>query len=365
MQGNVIQQLFQAHFPALAHDATLPVAAFRAGLAISRCRTGAYGHHFERCENGCSVRVRQHSCHHRSCPQCNAVPRERWLEQQQARLLDSEHVHIIFTLPAVFRAYWQRHPETVTADLFWAAKEAVFRLCAQPTLMGGTPGILAAFHSWSRRLDVHPHVHCLVSAEGIAASGDWVRAKRECFLPAHLLMATFRALLIKRWRRRARAGEWSPALGQVNAELARQAQRPWAVQVQPRYRHGRGVAIYLARYMRGGPCHARQLQRTDDQVILTPKAAARAAAERAFTGEAFVRAYLTHVPAHRLRTVRGYGLYAGQGSAVAARNASRPPAPVPAGTVPQVFAAVIQRCPHCGTPLLSPWQAAARAQGPP
>jgi hypothetical protein len=364
MQTNVIQQLFQAHFPALADDATLPVSAFRAGMAISRCRTGAYGHHIEQCRDGCTTRVRYHSCHHRSCPQCNAVPRARWLEQQQARLLDCEHYHIIFTVPAVFRRWWEQHPEIVTADLFWAAKEALFRLCADARYLGATPGLLAGFHSWSRRLLVHPHVHCLVSAEGLTAQGEWRRAKRTCFLPARLLMATFRALLLKRWRRRARAGEWSAALGDVTSVLERQARRPWSVQVQPRYRHGRGVAIYLARYLRGGPCHARQLVLHPGQVTLLPKQAERHAAVRTLTGEAFVRSWLTHVPRLRQRTVRGYGLYAAHGAAVTARNASRSAAPVTVTAVARVFAVITTCCPQCGQPLLSPWQA-ARAQAPP
>lgn len=365
MQNNAIQQIFHQHFAAVAEDAALPVSAFRAGLAISRCRTGAYGQHIERCRDGCTIRTRYHSCHHRSCPQCNAMPRARWLVQQQARLLDGEHYHLIFTVPAVFRRYWQHHPETVASDLFWAAKEALFRLCAEPKFMGGTPGVLAAFHSWSRRLVVHPHVHCLVSAEGITESGAWVRAKRECFLPAKLLMATFRSLLLRRWRRRAKAGEWSPALGDVDAALQQQAARPWHVEVCPRYRHGRGVAVYLARYMRGGPCQAGQLRWHEGRVVLIPKQAERAAAVRVFAAETFVRAYLEHVPRLRQHTVRGYGIYARGGAAVAARNASRPVEPAKAAAVVQVFAAVIARCPHCGEPLLSPWQASQQAQAPP
>lgn len=366
MSGNVIQQLFQAHFPALADEAELPVSAFRAGLAISRCRTGAYGQHIEQCRDGCTVRTRYHSCHHRSCPQCNAVPRARWLEGQQARLLECAHYHVIFTVPAVFRRYWQLHPDVVTADMFWAAKEALFRLCAEEKYLGGTPGLLAGFHSWSRRLVVHPHVHCLISAEGLNADGRWVRAKRDCFLPAKLLMATFRTLLLRRWRRRAKAGEWSPVLGDVAAELRRQSRQSWHVQVEPRYRHGRGVAIYLAKYMRGGPCHAGQLRWLDERVVLQPKQAARAASVRVFQAPDFVRSYLQHVPRLRQRLVRGYGIYAGNGTAVAARNASRPAAPEPAvGAVAKVFAAVTATCPHCGQPLLSPWQASVQAQAPP
>lgn len=190
------------------------------------------------------------------------------------------------------------------------------------------------------------------------------------FLPAKLLMATFRTLLLRRWRRRLKANGWSQALGapeKILSDLQRHAnpKRPWHVKVRPRYRHGRGVAIYLARYMRGGPCHAKQLRWNNGQVVFQPKHAEREAAVRVFPAEAFVREYLVHVPRLRQRTVRSYGIYANGGAVVAARNASRPVVPTEAKAITHTFAAVIARCPHCGQPLLSPWQSSSWAQAPP
>jgi len=369
LKRNSIQDIFQNGFDGVKATTVLPVHCNRAGTAITKCRTGAYGHHIESCEQGCTQQVRYHSCHHRSCPQCNALPRERWLEAQRTRLLDCAHYHIVFTLPAALRRFWRYHKAEVADDIFRAAKEALLRLCRKSLYLGGTPGILAGFHSWSRTLDDHPHLHCLVSAEGITEQGEWVKAKRECFLPGKLLMATFRVLLLRRWLRRNAQGQWHAALGDpacLEVALKRQYAQGWHVQVQPRYRHGRGVAVYLARYLRGGPCHARQVQRdAAGRVLFTPKRGERKAGVRHFTEAGFIERYLAHVPPHRQRMVRGYGVYAGQGRAVALRNASRPveaPEPRQRSGVAEI---PFVRCPHCGEPLQRPSLPWLLPHGPP
>lgn len=52
------------------------------------------------CEEGHERYPHYHSCRHRSCPLCNALPKARWVEAQRARLLDCDHYHVIFTFPS-------------------------------------------------------------------------------------------------------------------------------------------------------------------------------------------------------------------------------------------------------------------------
>lgn len=367
MTGNVIQTIFQQNFSATLKEYGFPLHMHKAAQAIMRCRTGYYGSHLEACQQGCTTQIRNHSCHHRSCPQCNTLPRERWLEQQHARLLTCEHYHIIFTVPQDLRRFWQFNSPLFLDDFFHAANDALMSLCKNPLYLGGTPGVLMAFHSWSRRLDDHPHLHCLVSAEALSDSGEWVTPKRDIFLPARLLMAAFRVLLLKRMIRRARQGQWSTDLGSPNdleMLLKQQYQQRWHVQVQPRYRHGRGVVSYLARYMRGGPCHPRQLQLVGHQVRLHPKKGDTAAAERIFSKPQFIARYLAHVPHHRQRSIRKYGLYANGHHHVQARNAARPAASRIARPL-KTYTPPVHSCIICGTPIARIEPIIVQGQDPP
>lgn len=357
MKRNSIQKIFQREAENYRDKKFATRSVRRAFDAIKGCRSGAYGKHMASCATGCTQEIRYHSCHHRCCPQCNALPRERWLEEQQNRLLHCEHHHIVFTIPAELRRFWLFHKAEVTDDLFHAAKEAIIRLCKKRLYMGALPGLLMAFHSWSRTLEVHPHLHCLVSAEGITPTGEWKHAARDCFLPWKLLMKTFRVLLLRRWIKRARSGGWSEALGEgweIEAKLKTEYRRDWHVEVFPRYRQGRGVAIYLARYMRGGPCQSRQVEaREDGQVLFFPKKGDRKAPVGCYTPARFIDRYLEHVPPHRLRVVRRYGVYASQGKAVKQREASRPRPEFEKKALPTWFVLPEKCCGECGGVLVS------------
>ena len=357
MKKDSIQRLFQQEAEINSERKFYSRAIRRAFDAIKGCRTGAFGKHIASCEKGCTHEMRYHSCHHRFCAQCNALPNARWLEEQENRLLQCDHRHIIFTIPSELRIYWCYHKEAVTNDLFYAAKEAIIRLCKKKRYMGALPGLLMAFHSWSRTLAIHPHIHCLVSAEGITESGEWRSAVRDCFLPWKLVMETFRTLLLKRWIRRARAGGWSEVLGDgatIARDLKRQHKLDWHVEVCSQYRHGRGVASYLAKYMRGGPCHASQVVETETgQVNFYPKEGNPKAPGR-YTREKFINLYLEHVPPHRLRVVRRYGVYASQGEAVRLREVSRPRPVRQKRALPKWFVLPEKCCSECGGVLRSP-----------
>src|SRR5215471_13894436 len=43
----------------------------------------------------------------------------------------------------------------------------------RPQYLGAQPGLLAALHTWSQTLVLHPHVHCLVTGGGLTPDGHW------------------------------------------------------------------------------------------------------------------------------------------------------------------------------------------------
>lgn len=93
---------------------------------------------------------------------------------------------------------------------------------------------------------------------------------------------------------------------------------PWNVKIFQRYAHGRGVATYLAQYLRGGPIgNKRLLAAENNQVRFRYRQPSNQAGGRCRQGvmslsvSEFLRRFLEHVPPRSLQTVRCYGLYAG------------------------------------------------------
>ena len=87
----------------------------------------------------------------------------------------------------------------------------------------------------------------------------------------------------------------------------------WNVRVQTRYEHGKGVMLYLSRYIKGGPIRGSQITRLDARRIEFRYRDHRdgRVKTRSETPMVFLDRWLEHVPVIGTHTVRHFGLYAG------------------------------------------------------
>ena len=366
-----LQTIFQDTFPAYAQRHALPAHVRRAAHAIMQCRTAALGGHVQACPDGHMARIWYNSCRHRSCPQCAYLQTERWLALQQARLLTCDHYHVIFTLPHDLNPLWLANVPVMTTLLFQAVRDTLGPLLADPKYLGAQPGILAALHTWSQTLVLHPHVHCLVTGGGLTPAGQWVAVRRGFLLPARVVMAVFRGKMVDAIRRTVARGELAlpePMGPQQVLNLLNRLGHPrktkWNVRIMERYRHGAGVVTYLARYLRGGPIKNARLVAFDGARVTflhRTRQEGTAAPQRITLPVAdFLQRWLLHVPMPQTRVVRSYGLYhPSHAAALAVCRAAlgQPPLEVPAALDWQTVCAQRgdahpERCPTCGQRLV-------------
>jgi Putative transposase/Transposase zinc-binding domain len=366
-----LQTIFQDAFPAYEQSHALPAHVRTAARAIMQCRTAALGGHIQACPDGHVARVWYNSCRHRSCPQCAYLQTERWLALQQARLLACDHYHVIFTLPHELNPLWLANVPVMTTLLFQAVRDTLGTLLADPKYLGAQPGILAALHTWSQTLVLHPHLHCLVTGGGLTPAGQWVAVRHGFLLPARVVMAVFRGKMVAAIRQTLARGALAlpePMRPQQVLNLLNRLGHPtktkWNVRIMERYRHGAGVVTYLARYLRGGPIkNARLVAFDGDRVTLLH----RARHERSATSQRmtlsvadFLQRWLLHVPVPHTRVVRLYGLYHHtQAEALAACRTAlgQPPVEIPVCLDWQTMCAQRgeahpERCPTCGQRLV-------------
>ena len=313
-----LQTIFQDAFPAYAQAHPLPAYVRRAARAVMQCRTAALGGHVQACPDGHMARVWYNSCRHRACPQCAYLQTERWLAFQQARLLACDHYHVIFTLPHELNPLWLANVSVMTTLLFQAVRDTLGTLLADPKYLGAQPGILAALHTWSQTLVLHPHVHCLVTGGGRTPEGHWKAIHNGFLLPARVVMAVFRGKMLAAIRQAWARGTLAlPAslrpqqfINLLN-RLGHPTQTRWNVRIMERYRHGAGVVTYLARYLRGGPIKNARLVAWDGaDVTFTYRAPGVPLRQRMTLPVAdFLQRWLLHVPGPHTRVVRSYGLY--------------------------------------------------------
>ena len=364
-----LQTIFQDAFPTYEQMHPLPTYVRRAVRAIMQCRTAALGGHVQACPDGHMSRVWYNSCRHRACPQCAYLQTERWLALQRARLLACDHYHVIFTLPHELNPLWLANVPVMTTLLFQAARDTLAALLGDPKYLGAQPGIIAARHTWSQTLVLHPHVHCLVTGGGLTTTGSWVAVRNGFLLPARVVMAVFRGKMVAAIRQTFARGALAlpePMRPQQLLNLLNRLGHPtktkWNVRIMERYHHGAGVVTYLARYLRGGPIKNARLVAWDGaDITFTYRAPGDPLRQRmTLPVAAFLQRWLLHVPVPQTRVVRCYGLYHqthAEALAVCRTALGQPPMETP---VPLTWQPVCaprgeahpERCPTCGQLLV-------------
>ena len=258
---------------------------------------------------------------------------------------------------------------------------------ADPKYLGAQPGIIAALHTWSQTLLLHPHLHCFVTGGGLTPAGQWVTVRNGFLLPVRVVMAVFRGKRRDAIRRALTRGELvrpeglrPPQVLNLLNRLGHPRKTRWTVRIMERYAHGAGVVTSLARSLRGGPIKNARLVGWDGERVTF---GSRARQEEGAAGPAFsqrmtlpvadfLQRWLQHVPVPQSRIVRCYGLYHHthlEALALCRAHLGQPPVAMPEPLVWQTACAQRgdahpERCPACGQ-LLVCTEVIPRAGAPP
>lgn len=311
---DTIQQLFQSDYARYRQQYRPGLHQIKAARNIQKCRTGFFGVRLEQCPHHHESTFRFNACHHRSCPQCNALPRQQWLDKTLTRLLPVPHRQVVFTIAHELLPLYRLNTALMINRLFECSAWTLKRFLQDPKRLNAEAGFILAYHSWGRNLSLHPHIHALITEGGRSVSGDWVSPKTKTQLPAKAMMQCFRGRFISRLRVLFRQGDLtlpSDKEGRVFYTLLESAyKKPWNVKVEPPYPHGRGLIQYLGRYLRGGPVRTGQVRVHGHTVRFSYKDHRSGSRKRMeMESSHFIARLLRHVPPANLPMIRHYGLY--------------------------------------------------------
>lgn len=106
-----------------------------------------------------------------------------------------------------------------------------------------------------------------------------------------------------------------PLRGKLGSKSGRLRCSPWNVKLLERYAHARGVTLYLARYLKGGPIgNSRIVSYSNGEVTFRyldrKNPANPQTKEMTLPVAQFLERWSQHIPPAKMHTVRAYGLYA-------------------------------------------------------
>ena len=131
-------------------------------------------------------------------------------------------------------------------------------MAVDPKRLGARIGFLAVLHTWTQRLEAHPHIHCVVPAGGVSPDGQrWICPRGEkFFLPVKPLGYLFRGKFVA-YLKEAFADNRLEFYGRIR-ELAHPfcfqdllsllQDKEWVVYIKPPFGGPQQVLRYLARY---------------------------------------------------------------------------------------------------------------------
>jgi len=196
-----------------------------------------------------------------------------------------------------------------------------------PRHLGAEIGFFSVLHSWTQRLQFHPHVHCVLAAGGLALDHSrWISARHSFFLPIGVLSRVFRGKFVAGLRNAFDRGELQ-FLGEL---LPLAHPRAFAAWLRVLFRHD--WVVYSKRPF-GGPEHvlrylgaythrvaisnSRLVALSDGNVTFRWRDSAHGNKKRLMTlaVEEFLRRFLLHVLPPGFVRIRNFGFLANRNRA--------------------------------------------------
>lgn len=339
-------------------------------LAIARCRTAALGGHVDQCARcGHRATISYNSCRNRHCPKCQTAARDRWIAARRQELLPTRYVHVVFTLPSQLAPLALQNKTFIYGLLLRASAETLLEVAQDPRHLGAEIGFFSVLHTWSQKLGLHPHVHCVIPAGGLSLDHTrWVKAPNRFFLPLQVLRRVFRGKFVDSLRQAFRDGRLH-----FHGDLALLARpktfaawlrllfrKDWVVYAKRPFGGPQYVLHYLGRYThRVAISNHRLVSFANDQVTFRWRDSAHNNEQKLLTLalDEFLRRFLLHLLPKGFVRIRNFGFLANRRRATLLPLcfpllgvAQEPPAeqdPSPAKDSPGLW-----RCPKCGGPMV-------------
>ena len=286
---------------------------------ITSCRTQALGGHVLRCDHCGYQEVSYNSCRNRHCPKCQSLNRARWVEDRKAELLPVPYFHVVFTIPDCLDPVTLYNKEVGYNLLFRAVSETLKEVAANPKNLGAHIGFIALLHTWDQKLNLHPHIHCIVPGGGFDGEKNrWLRTSENYFLPVQILSTVFRGKLLSFLEKAfaSRQLSFSGIRENLNDEgtfkqlLKTSCKSNWVVYSKPPFSGPEVVLRYLGRYTHQVAISNNRIQSVSgDSVTFRFRDRKHRNKLKTITLEAvlFMRRFLLHILPKGFVRIRHYG----------------------------------------------------------
>ena len=290
----------------------------KASRAILACKSGRLGINVSECTECGHMEFHKNSCRNRSCPNCQAVLKEVWVDQRRAEVMDAPYFHVVFTLPHELNPLMFCNQKLLYGLLHKCCAQTILELSADRKYLGAQPGIIQVLHTWNQELGYHVHMHCIISGAGLTPDRRIRSASAKFFIPVRVLRDKFKGKYLSLLDACYQKGElvFSSSCSTLQDPCVWKAfknslyEKDWCPYIKETF-NGFGNAIeYLGRYThRVAISNNRILSVTETEVTFSARGKKPGDPKREITisHEEFIRRFLMHVLPAGFQKIRYYG----------------------------------------------------------
>lgn len=314
MPNYTIQDIFTMFFSDYIKKHKLSKEQWKVANAILKCKTKKLGYHKITCQNCGETIYGYNSCRNRHCPMCQSYAREKWINSESNYLLDCPYFHIVTTVPSELNEIAMYNKKEFYNALFKATSEAILELCEDSKWLGAKVGITSILHTWGQTMELHPHIHSIVTGGGLK-NNKWIETDKNYLIKVQVLSSLFKGKFLSLLKRLdlnlPKHLKHLKEYKNLNNFLRPLYKKEWITYIEPPKGNPENVIEYIGRYsFRVAISNQRIKNISNGNVTFEYKDYKDNSKikEMTITGEEFIRRFLMHVLPDRFVKIKHYGL---------------------------------------------------------
>lgn len=277
---------------------------------IANCHTERMGGNTFTCECG-HREIHYNSCRDRHCPLCQGASRAKWVRERLTELLPVSYFHVVFTVPHELHSLAMSNHKIFYQTLFRSVHDTLLEVCMNPENLGGRIGGLSVLHTWTQKLEYHPHLHCIIPGGALSPDGShWIEGNPKYLVSVKKLSAVFRGKLLSSLRKSCDRDELFGDKIVHEQSLKKASRKSFVVYAKNPFGNPAQVIKYLGRYThRVGISEQRIVAAHDGKVSFTwlDRTAGHKMKRLVLPLEEFVDRFLLHILPKGMRKIRYFG----------------------------------------------------------
>lgn len=278
----------------------LPKHVLKTAIDISHCRTNAMHGHLYQCPTEHFSIFLRNSCNNRLCPKCQDKHKMEWNQKSKNLVLNCSHYHLVFKLPTFCYEHVTNHYKDFVNILFAIAKKTIAKIIDFSFDEDITTGSIMVLHTHGSLLQLHPHLHVLISDGGInQANTKWIESNKNLFnwSDFNSIYNTYLKKELSKFymKNKSLSAEFFSSIQAIHKSICF---------ISEKYETPFHLIDYLTKTVKGSSIQNRNIYCSDDTLSLKDQDHSTQ-----FTQEEFIRRFLLHVLPTGTKSIRYHGIY--------------------------------------------------------